>query len=299
MSTPELIPVESETPRTVYVHINAELAAALLQLNRPHAGSEGGRNRPLRKHVVETYAQDMLAGKWETTDQGIGLTGEAPNEILINGQHRLHAILLAAQKNPDIQIEMAVTKGLKRSAVSAIDTALRRSGGDVLVMEREVRNPNVIAAAVKLVHLYYNVPWSLHGWSSYKPTHAQLLEMIDKYPGVIEANVAIANTGKIIPAGPLTAATFLAQRERDDVGIVNFLHGLRTGADLGERSPILALRNYGLNAIKNGVRREPPAMLALTIRAFNAWVIDDRRTNMRFEAAQPFPRITDKKWVSR
>lgn len=299
MTDSSVTPVEIDTPRTVYAFIDAKIAAALLELNRPHAGSEAGTNRPLRKHVVETYAQDMLAGNWETTNQGIGLIGEAPNEILIDGQHRLHAILLAAQTNPDIRIMMAVTKGLKESAVSAIDTALRRSGGDVLVMKRGVRNPNVIAAAVKLVHLYYHVPWSLHAWSSYKPTHAQLLNMMDRYPGIEEANAVIANTGKIIPAGPLTAATFLAQRERDDVSIVNFLHGLRTGADLGERSPILALRNYGLNAIKNGVRREPPAMLALTIRAFNAWVIDDRRTNMRFEAAQPFPRITDKKWVSR
>jgi hypothetical protein len=292
-------PIKEAVPVTVYAHIDAKVAAALLELNRPHAGTEAGTNRPLRKKVIEKYAQDMLAGKWEVTNQGIGLIGEAPNEILIDGQHRLYAVLLAAQTNPDIKVIMAVTKGLRRSAVSAIDTALRRSGGDVLVMERGIKNPNVIAAAMKLVHLYDEVPWSLNAWSSFFPTHAQLLDMADKYPDIIEANVAISSTGRIIPASPLTAATFLAMRERPDINIALFLHGLRTGADLGERSPILALRNYGLNAIKNGVRREPPAMLALTIRALNAWVIDDRRTNMRFEAAQPFPRITDRKWVAR
>lgn len=299
MNSSEVTPVEANTPRTVYAFIDAKIATALLELNKAYASGEAGTNRPLRKRVVEAYAQDMLAGKWETTNQGIGLIGEAPNETLIDGQHRLHAILLAAQTNPDIRVMMAVTKGLQRSAVSAIDTALRRSGADVLAMERSVRNPNVIAAALKLVHLYDEVPWSLHTWASYQPTHAQLLEMHERYPKIIEANAAVTNTGKIIPSGPLTAATFLVERERADVNIALFLHGLRTGADLGERSPILALRNYGLNAAKNGVRREPPQMLALTIRALNAWVVDDRRTNMRFEAAQPFPRITDRRWVAR
>lgn len=290
---------EVVVPRTVYMFIDAVLAQALLELNKNHEGGVAGTNRPLRKRIVEKYAQDMLAGKWETTNQGIGLIGEEPDEMLIDGQHRLHAIILASQVNPQIRIFMAVTKGLAASARSAIDTALRRSGSDVLAMERGVKNPNVIAAALRLAWLYDEVPWALHTWTSFQPTHAQLLEMADKYPGMAVANQTITTTGRLIPSGPLTTATFLAQRERPDINIDLFLHGLRTGADLGERSPILALRNYGLNAIKNGVRREPPAMLALTIRALNAWIIDDRRTNMRFEAAQPFPRLTDRKWVSR
>jgi len=286
-------------PRTVYMSIDAALAGGLLALNRAHEGGSAGTNRPLRRRVVEKYAQDMLAGAWQPSHQGIGLVGEAPNEVLVDGQHRLHAILLAAQTRPDISIVMAVTKGLDPSVGSAVDTNLRRTGGDVLSMELGIRNPNVIAAALRLTHLYDEVPWSLHVWTAFAPTHAQLLQFAERYPDMIAANQAITTTGRFIPAGPLTVATFLAQRDRPDVNIELFLHGLRTGADLGERSPILALRNYGQNAIKAGVRREPPAMLALSIRALNAWIIDDRRTNMRFEASQPFPRLTDRRWVSR
>ncbi len=286
-------------PVTVYTFVDAALAQALLDLNKSHQPGVMGTNRPLRRRAVEKLALDMLNGRWETTNQGIGLAGDPPNEVLIDGQHRLHALLLAAETNPNIRILMAITKGLVPSAAHAIDTNLRRSGADVLAMERGVRNPNIIAAALRLAHLYYHVAWSLPTWTSFQPTHAQLIAFADTYPGILEANEAVSETGRIIPPGPLTAGVYIVQRERADVNVALFLHGLRTGADLGERSPVLALRNYGINAAKSGVRRAAAPMLALFLRAMNAWIIDDRRTNMRFEASQPFPRLTDRKWVSR
>jgi hypothetical protein len=49
-------------------------------------------NRPVRLAVVEKYAADILAGRWQLTHQGILLDARG---YLIDGQHRLLAVLKA------------------------------------------------------------------------------------------------------------------------------------------------------------------------------------------------------------
>jgi hypothetical protein len=278
--------------------VNAEMAKALLELNDHYGSGKDKTNRPLRRKKIEEYARLMLAGKWKVTDGGIALSGEEGKEILLNGQHRLLALLLAAETKPDIEVVLAISKGLDPDVESVFDTGIRRTGGDV-IGRRGAKNPNQVAAALRLVWLYDNVAWNLGAWNSFAPPHSLLEEMYEKYSDIEEANAATANISKIVPGGPLTAASFLIRREREDINLPEFLHGLKTGADLGERSPVLALRNYCLNRLKANARREPCEMLALTIRSFNHWVVDDRRTNLRFSASEPFPRLTDRKWVSR
>jgi hypothetical protein len=291
---------ESKTPNTVYEFITVSMAKAMLAWNRPYTVGVAGTNRPLRPKVVQKYADDMLAGRWETTNQGIGIADDENGDpVIIDGQHRLNAIVLAGQTNPDLRVLMAVTKGLLPSAATVIDTQMRRQGGDVLAMAHGIRNPMVVTAALRLLHLYDNVPWSLNAWTQFKPSNAQLMGFVEAYPGIEESEHMTANTGLAIPSGPLTAATHLVRRERTDLDMSVFLKGLKTGANLAERDPILALRNYGLNALKNKQRREGPQMLALTLRAINSWVVDDRRYNLRFSAAEPYPRLTERAWVNR
>lgn len=62
--------------------ITPERASELLLMN--HA------NRTPSKSVIEKYARDMSAGKWELTHQGI-LLGK--NNMVIDGQHRLMAVV--------------------------------------------------------------------------------------------------------------------------------------------------------------------------------------------------------------
>jgi hypothetical protein len=67
---------------TVTENITPELARFYLKNNR--------NNRPISADAVKTLAFDMLKGRFVTTEQGIAFD---ENMNLVDGQHRLHAIV--------------------------------------------------------------------------------------------------------------------------------------------------------------------------------------------------------------
>lgn len=92
--------------------------AAALRLLENH-NEENPRN--INQRIVRQYAEDMKNGLWQTTHQGIALSGSslaAPGS-LVDGQHRLAAIVQA-----NIIIPMVVTFGAP--AAQKIDFGMKR-----------------------------------------------------------------------------------------------------------------------------------------------------------------------------
>ena len=87
-------------------------------------------NRPLRKRVVERYADDMKKGRWEITHQGIAVDNDG---TLLDGQHRLHAVIKAG-----VPVKMMVTVGIDSSAFANIDKLVPRTDADSLRIDRRV-----------------------------------------------------------------------------------------------------------------------------------------------------------------
>lgn len=83
-------------------------------------------NRSAAKKVVKAYADDMKAGRWEFTSQGISFY---ENGVLADGQHRLMAIVESG-----ITVKMIVTYGLPTSAINGIDQHRVRAVHDVLTL---------------------------------------------------------------------------------------------------------------------------------------------------------------------
>lgn len=73
-------------------------------------------NRTLRKSRVEQYAADMKAGRWQLNGEAIKFDNTGR---LLNGQHRLHAIVLA-----DVTVKMLVVSGLDPNTQTTMDTGL-------------------------------------------------------------------------------------------------------------------------------------------------------------------------------
>ncbi len=86
------------------IHISPELAAEWLSKNT--------FNRTLSRRSVDTYAADMRAGAWELTHQGIAFGADG---VLVDGQHRLHAIVKAG-----VTIKMMVTWGAARTGIDQL-----------------------------------------------------------------------------------------------------------------------------------------------------------------------------------
>jgi hypothetical protein len=81
-------------------------------------------NRTLSDAHVNRLARDMKEGRWILTHEGIAFS---PEGILLDGQHRLWAIVEA-----DMPVEMHVWFNVDPAALMAIDSGKTRSLADIL-----------------------------------------------------------------------------------------------------------------------------------------------------------------------
>ena len=103
--------------KTEIVNVTPDLASEWLDRN------QGNRN--LRMSRVAAMAEDMRAGTWQLTHQGIAFDEDGN---LLDGQHRLAAVVKSGET-----VQMMVTTGLKRGEVMAVlDSGLVRAAEDSL-----------------------------------------------------------------------------------------------------------------------------------------------------------------------
>lgn len=84
-------------------------------------------NRPLKPRLVDKYVRQILAGHWRRNHQGIAFDA---NGILIDGQHRLYAIIKTGQS-----VTMLVFLNETQLAHESIDNGKTRSLLDVIRLE--------------------------------------------------------------------------------------------------------------------------------------------------------------------
>lgn len=101
-------------------NVTPELAAKWLERNT--------RNRDLRNVIVERYAADMKAGRWMVTGDAIAFD---KNGCVVNGQHRLWAVIYA-----EMAVPMLVAFDLEPDVVKVLDDHLKRGLTDVLKVSR-------------------------------------------------------------------------------------------------------------------------------------------------------------------
>ena len=89
--------------------------------------SHNTRNRNVRVNDVAGYARDMLAGDWQFTAEPIKFDTDG---VLIDGQHRLLALVAAGKESPDIAVKVIVVRNLEPEAQEALDTGISRCPGD-------------------------------------------------------------------------------------------------------------------------------------------------------------------------
>lgn len=128
----KLVTVESK-----WVDVTPEMATQWLERNF--------RNRSVSDATVKAYARDMVGGTWIPTHQGIAFNNR---DELIDGQHRLHAVVRS-----DLTIRMMVTYGLPAklegkpmTTMDAVDRGRTRSVADQLKVQHGISNGSIIAA---------------------------------------------------------------------------------------------------------------------------------------------------------
>jgi hypothetical protein len=107
---------------TLIQTITPDKAKVMLRLNKG--------NRPIRQNHVKKMAEDMKAGAWQITHQGIAFN---KNGELIDGQHRLNAIIESGKA-----VTMAVTTNCECSSFTILDQGIKRSVSDITGWDRKV-----------------------------------------------------------------------------------------------------------------------------------------------------------------
>lgn len=231
----------SELTASVEV-ITPEIATALLARNTG--------NRAVRRAVVSQLARDMNRGQWRLSHQGIAI---APDGRLLDGQHRLHAIVEAG-----IPVRMVVARNVAPEAFAVMDRGKMRTLRDVLQQDPRVLDPCAYIAR-------------LHGCGTVQAHHA---EEVLRFCGSAVADL-IGKAGAVAKgrtAAPVKAAAALRMMQGHGEYVLAQWDAL-VGLDFPAMAP--AMQAF-YRQIADETRRRPAGGSSLqNDRAARAWIAFD------------------------
>jgi hypothetical protein len=245
--------VATPPPDIEVVNVTPELAGEWLAQNT--------HNRNLRSRVVDIYAMDMATGDWRWTGDSIKFANDG---TLLDGQHRLHAIVQA-----DLTVPMLVVRGLDNEAQDNVDGGVLRKFQDVLKLRGEQNNIS-LAALVRKVAAWEG--GQRRRLDSKGLSTAVLLRTLEAHPELRELVQPAARVayGCGLPASLIGLAWWVfAQIDEEDAN--TFMERLYDGQGISRGEPVYELRRT-LESTKD-VRgeRSQTYLLAITIKAWNAY----------------------------
>lgn len=185
---------------------------------------EGHQNiRAINHRQVDAIANDIRNGNWKVTHQGICFD---ENGKLVDGQHRLHAIVEA---NQPVRIMVSIVPGI--TAQDPIDEGRRRS---LTVLTGH--NTKVIAALGVLRQFEA-------GQQIHRPmTLAESLEMYDHHEETFKAIQGSGVWSRYMTGGVVAACVWAWPCDPDKVR--EFMKQLSTGEMIQRGDPSYAFRNW-------------------------------------------------------
>ncbi|WP_405801453.1 hypothetical protein OG291_11935 [Streptomyces halstedii] len=271
--TPQGAPV----PRLTQV--GPELAEILL--------SRAVVNRRLDWGQVDFLTDSIIRGEWQLTHQGIALDGPLDTGCLLDGQHRLNAIIKAG-----VSVWIYVFEGLQESAFPVLDTGKRRSGVDTLSSTGEKYLP-LLHSTIRHVLLFKDMPDSSWSGSRARIANGRILAAYTEDSDMYREAVATGRSlSKHLFASQTGAAVgyFVTNEAAPAAKVASWIKGLTSGANLEVGDPRLTLTK--VPHVKGRGRKRRYTMreqVAIYIKAWNAWVQDEKIENLRFRKTEKMP----------
>lgn len=245
--------------------ITPEMAREYLKFNTENY-------RSLSKDRVISYAGDMKNGEWQMNGEAIKFdeTGK-----LIDGQHRLHAIIRAG-----VPVEMLVVRGVQES-VNIYDIGFRRSLGQIAKARGIV--PGWYSATMAVAGWIVNNGDSQHSYEGratvlqYAEEHAEDITRAVRYCTIGKSS-CICKRSAIISAVYCLIRTGVSQPEIGD-----FFRIANTGLPHGHNdpSPALIYRNM-VQELNSSIQEERKLLFSAAVQAIRDFMAGKTRS-MRYK----------------
>lgn len=243
--------------------MNAQLLTITPHLASIWLGENKLRNRPLKAHHIAYLAECMCKGEWRINGEPII---KSRNGNLLDGQHRLTAVVESG-----ITIKSWIVFGVDEECFHTIDSGRSRIAADVLGFSG-YKNATTLAAAVRILDLYITGQMEKR-WHEVRLSGEEYLELIKRYPSIIESVDCCAGNKQIKALMPPSVSSFthylfgmISQTARD-----YFFSHLADGADLPKYHPILALRDRLISNRASKGKLSQLDLCAIVIKAWNSY----------------------------
>lgn len=237
-----------------------------------------GPNRQVSQARVQQFARDMRASRWAKNGETIKFDEAG---LLIDGQHRLEAIVQAG-----VQVPLSVAWNVPSSAMPTIDAGRARGFGDVLHI-RGVTDHIAVSAVAALVRRWESGNLTDNRAAS----HTELDGVVARHSGIVDSVAAVRKGARIAPVGILAFVHYIGARAnatKADEFIYAILNGTTpSGMGLSANNAAFRLRERLIGQKVTKARLPRNEVLALTIRAWNFFLADRPVVNLRWRAAGP------------
>lgn len=249
-------------------------------------------NRPVSISVINQYTNDMLQDKWIQTADSLKFDKQGR---LIDGQHRLHAIIKA-----EVTVEMWVATELDETAVKYIDTGRKRSSIDLLHMKGVGGGyASDISSVTRKIIAWENQRQTVlsnfgqGGGTKLKGSisNHQILEHCENNPGVVVhaiygKNLYCKTPVKMFSSADLGFLHWLFSQKNSQKAS-EFLEKLCLKDNVPADSPIACLYNRLLTSKS----LTPLLKLKLTFHAWNLWRQDKRISALKVAKMDVLPEL--------
>lgn len=195
-------------------------------------------NRKVRKTRVALYAKQIENGQWQSTGEAIKISKTGR---LLDGQHRLHAVVQAGKP-----VQFLVIRDLEDDVFKVLDSGLTRGASDV------VRALGVVSATDvgAVVRAYLVVSANLNPANTNAMsliTRTDIADYVSDHQQLVSETVCVARNTKNAVGGSTTGWGVLRLVIADEFSLTEadeFIDSVVSGAGFTAGDPRLALRNW-------------------------------------------------------
>lgn len=254
--------------------VTPEIAAKWLERNT--------RNRTLRMSVINRYAADMKAGRWQISPDAIGFDTAG---TCVNGQHRLWAVFESG-----CTVQMMVAFDLAPGVVAVLDDHLKRNLGDIAKIRKPgttVTTIHTSVAKMLLTTTIMSTAIERHA-ALERVTRQDQLSSLDRHWDAIEfafRECFRSRKMRSIVVTPVVTPIARAFYTQDLNRLREFGNVMLTGMmETSEDKPAVLLRNYLLKLAMGSLKANQDTIYKKAERALQAF-LKRERVGILYEAA--------------